>query len=84
MPPPSTARSTTAPNPRWTLAEEVASAVRQRYGSAVQAVGVHGSVARGDDTDASNVDIVVVTRSPKHPGPRPGRAASRASLWTWV
>jgi hypothetical protein len=71
VPPPPTPRSTPSLNPRWALAEDVAGAVRHTYGSAVQAIGVHGSVARGDDTDASNVDIVVVARSPGT-GPRPG------------
>jgi hypothetical protein len=49
-------------NVRWEVAERVADAVRQRYGGDLQAIAVHGSLAHGDDTDASDVDLVVVTR----------------------
>lgn len=44
----------------------------------IQAIGVHGSLAHGDDTDASDVDLVVVTRpagagtGPTASGARPG------------
>ena len=51
-----------ATNPRWTVAEHVADALRRRFGMRIQAIGVHGSLAHGDDTDASDVDLVVVTR----------------------
>jgi hypothetical protein len=44
------------------VAERVAEAVRRKYGPQIQAIGVHGSVAHGDDADGSDVDIVVVTR----------------------
>jgi hypothetical protein len=37
----------------------------------LQAVGVHGSLAHGDDTDVSNVDLVAVTRR-ANAGPQPG------------
>jgi hypothetical protein len=37
----------------------------------LQAVGVHGSLAHGDDTDASDVDLVAVTRTLRR-GPTPG------------
>jgi hypothetical protein len=57
-------------NPRWAVAEEVAAAVLRRHGDAVHAIGVHGSLAHGDDTDGSDVDLVVVTRHPRT-GPQP-------------
>jgi len=56
---------------RWQVAHRVADAVREKYASAVLAIGVHGSMAHGDDTDASDVDLVVVTRYPNS-GPPPG------------
>jgi len=52
-------------NPRWTVAQHVADAVRRRHAMDLQAIAVHGSLAHGDDTDASDVDLVVVTRSPR-------------------
>jgi predicted nucleotidyltransferase len=72
------------PNPRWALAEQVADALRERHGRHLQAIAVHGSLAHGDDTDTSDVDLVVVTRSAGSTlgrldasgagaGPRPGR-----------
>src|SRR5687767_7937819 len=57
-------------NPRLVVAEQVADAVRRRYATEVQAIGVHGSLAHGDDTDSSDIDLVVVTRWPRT-GPRP-------------
>jgi hypothetical protein len=67
-----TAASTPAPaNRRWSVAEEITHALRERYGRYLQAVGVHGALAHGDDTEASAVDLVVVTRSPGA-GPPPG------------
>lgn len=48
-------------NPRWALAEQVAETARRRFRADVLAVGVYGSVAHGDDTDASGIDLVVVT-----------------------
>jgi hypothetical protein len=47
---------------RWQVAQRVAQRVRERYGQDLQAIGVHGSLAHGDDTDSSDVDMVVVTR----------------------
>src|SRR4051794_21976267 len=58
-------------NVRWQVAHRVADAVRDRYAAEVQAIAVHGSLAHGDDTDASDVDLVVVTRYPNS-GPPPG------------
>lgn len=58
-------------NPRWAVAEQVSDALRRRWSMALQAIGVHGSLAHGDDTDASDVDIVAVTRYTRG-GPAPG------------
>jgi hypothetical protein len=58
-------------NPRWAVAERVADALRHRWGADLQAVGVHGSLAHGDDTDSSDVDMVAVTRTLRR-GPTPG------------
>jgi Nucleotidyltransferase domain len=52
-------------NPRWAVAERVAEALRQRWPSQLQAIGVHGSLAHGDDTDASDVDLVAITKHPR-------------------
>lgn len=57
-------------NPRWVVAELVADAARHRYPADVLAVGVHGSLAHSDDTDTSDVDMIVVTYRPGS-GPRP-------------
>lgn len=57
-------------NVRWVVAEQVADAARHRYPADVLAVGVHGSLAHGDDTDTSDVDMIVVTYRPGS-GPRP-------------
>jgi predicted nucleotidyltransferase len=57
-------------NPRWAIAEQVAERARLRFPADVLAVGVYGSLAHGDDTDASDVDLIVVTYRPGA-GPRP-------------
>ena len=57
-------------NPRWVVADRVAEAVRQRYVADVLAIGVHGSLAHGDDTDSSDVGLIVVTYA-AGAGPRP-------------
>jgi hypothetical protein len=54
----------TRPNARWDVAIRVCDALRERFGPQLQAVGVHGSLAHGDDTDASEAELVVVTRRP--------------------
>jgi hypothetical protein len=62
-----------APEPtglRWKIAEEVAAAVLRRHPHDIHAIGVHGSLAHGDDVDGSNVDMIVVTHQPDT-GPRP-------------
>jgi hypothetical protein len=57
-------------NPRWVVAAQVADAARRRYPADILAIGVHGSMAHGDDADTSDVDLVVVTYRPDA-GPRP-------------
>jgi Nucleotidyltransferase domain len=59
-----------SPNPRWRVAEDVAAAVLRRYPDEVHAIGVHGSLAHGDDVEGSDVDLVVVTHRPGS-GPQP-------------
>jgi hypothetical protein len=58
-------------NPRWAVAERIAERLREKYSGLLQAIGVHGSLARGDDTLSSDVDIVVITRAART-GPPPG------------
>lgn len=58
-------------NPRWVVAERVTTALRERWGRDLQAVGVHGALAHGDDSDITDVALVVVTRR-AHTGPPPG------------
>jgi hypothetical protein len=53
------------------VAEQMAEALRRQWGMDLQAIGVHGSLAHGDDTDVSDVDLVVVTRR-ANAGPPPG------------
>ena len=48
-------------NPRWRLAEQVHDALQKRWSAEILAVGVYGSMAHGDDTDGSDVDLLVVT-----------------------
>ncbi|MEV4638476.1 nucleotidyltransferase domain-containing protein [Actinoplanes sp. NPDC049548] len=48
-------------NPRWYLATRLRDVILRRWSAEVQAVGVHGSMAHGDDTDTSDVNLVVVT-----------------------
>jgi predicted nucleotidyltransferase len=57
-------------SPRGALALRLADAVQRRWPSEVQAVGVRGSLAHGDDTDTSDVNLVVLTHRPRS-GPRP-------------
>jgi hypothetical protein len=66
-------------SPRWTLAEEVTDAVRRRFSADVLAIGVHGVVAHGDDTEDSDLDLVVVTDRPGT-GPRPATRRVNGSI----
>jgi hypothetical protein len=57
-------------NPRGHLAVRVSDVIRHRWSADVQAIGVHGSLAHGDDGDGSDVNLVAVTYRPNS-GPRP-------------
>jgi Polymerase beta, Nucleotidyltransferase len=46
---------------RVRLAGELTRRLLDRHGAAIVAVGVHGSVARGDDREESDLDLAVVT-----------------------
>ncbi|HLL67020.1 MAG TPA: nucleotidyltransferase domain-containing protein [Micromonosporaceae bacterium] len=59
-------------NPRWAVAEAIAAGVLRRYSSQIHAIGVHGSMAHGDDEETSGVDLAVVTGQPGG-GPSPTR-----------
>ncbi|MFI7600701.1 nucleotidyltransferase domain-containing protein [Actinoplanes sp. NPDC049681] len=48
-------------NPRWYLATRLRDVILRRWSAEVQAIGVHGSMAHGDDTESSDVNLVVVT-----------------------
>jgi hypothetical protein len=51
---------------RVRLAGELSQRLLDRHGpAAIVAVGVHGSVARGDDGEASDLDLAVVTAGPE-------------------
>jgi len=51
---------------RVELARELTAALLRRHGTdAIVAVGVHGSVARGDDGDESDLDLAVITARPE-------------------
>jgi hypothetical protein len=56
---------------RWHLAEEITATLLRRWPAEIHAVGVHGSLAHGDDEDGGDIDLVVVTFRPGV-GPRPG------------
>jgi hypothetical protein len=56
---------------RWRLAEEITATLRRRWPAEIHAVGVHGSLAHGDDEDGGDIDLVVVTFR-AGVGPRPG------------
>jgi hypothetical protein len=51
---------------RVELARELTGALLRRHGTdAIVAVGVHGSVARGDDGEESDLDLAVITARPE-------------------
>jgi hypothetical protein len=52
------------------VAERVSDALRAKYRLQLQAIGVHGSLAHGDDTEASDVNMVAVTKWARS-GPAP-------------
>src|SRR3712207_1285409 len=55
--------------PRGYLATRLRDVIQRRWSAEVRAIGVHGSLAHGDDTDGSDVNLVVVTY--RSGGPRP-------------
>jgi hypothetical protein len=57
---------------RGSLAIRLRDVVQHRWPAEVQAIGVRGSVAHGDDVDSSDLNLVVVTYRPKT-GPKPTR-----------
>jgi predicted nucleotidyltransferase len=57
-------------NPRGYLAVRISDVIQHRWSAEVQAIGVYGSLAHGDDGDGSDVNLVVVTYRP-NAGPRP-------------
>jgi hypothetical protein len=57
-------------NPRWQLAAQVRDTIQRRWSAEVQAIAVYGSMAHGDDTEGSDVDLLVITYRPGA-GPRP-------------
>ena len=57
-------------NPRGYLVTRLRDVIQRRWSAEVRAIGVHGSLAHGDDTDGSDVNLVVVTYRPGG-GPRP-------------
>lgn len=61
-----------ASSPRGSLAIRLREAVLDRWRPDVQAIGLCGSMAHGDDTDSSDINLVVVTFRPRT-GPRPAR-----------
>ena len=48
-------------SPRWYLATRLRDVMLRRWSAEIQAIGVHGSLAHGDDHDGSDVNVVVVT-----------------------
>ncbi len=48
---------------RLALAHEIADRVRARYGDAVMAIGIYGSLARGDDGPYSDIEMLCVLRA---------------------
>ncbi|GIE93586.1 nucleotidyltransferase domain-containing protein [Paractinoplanes rishiriensis] len=57
-------------SPRGMLATRLRDVIERRWSAEVQAIGVHGSLAHGDDHDGSDVNLLVVTYRPGA-GPRP-------------
>ncbi|MET8148099.1 nucleotidyltransferase domain-containing protein [Actinoplanes sp. NPDC049668] len=51
-------------NPRWHLAIRLRDVILRRWSADVRAIGVHGSMAHGDDSDSSDLNLQVVTYKP--------------------
>jgi hypothetical protein len=56
-------------SPRGYLAARLRDVIQTRWPAEVRAIGVHGSLAHGDDSDGSDVNLLVVTY--RNTGPRP-------------
>ncbi|KUL35758.1 nucleotidyltransferase domain-containing protein [Actinoplanes awajinensis] len=54
-----------ASSPRAALAVRLSDAVRSRWPADVHAVGIRGSLAHGDDSETSDVNLVVLTLRPR-------------------
>lgn len=57
-------------SPRGQLAIRLGDTIQRRWSADVRAIGVHGSLAHGDDHDGSDINLLVVTYRPGS-GPRP-------------
>jgi len=57
-------------NPRWYLATRLRDVLLRRWSAEIRAVGVHGSMAHGDDSEQSDINLLVVTYR-QGAGPRP-------------
>jgi predicted nucleotidyltransferase len=57
-------------NPRWQLADQLRDTIQRRWSAEIQTIAVYGSMAHRDDTDGSDVDLLVVTYR-TGAGPRP-------------
>ncbi|GIF18513.1 putative nucleotidyltransferase [Actinoplanes tereljensis] len=57
-------------SPRGRLAVRLQDAIERRWSAEVQAIGVHGSLAHGDDREGSDVNVLVVTYR-EGAGPKP-------------
>jgi predicted nucleotidyltransferase len=57
-------------SPRGQLAARLRDVIERRWPAEVQAIGVHGSLAHGDDREGSDVNLLVVTYRPGA-GPKP-------------
>ncbi|WP_433296872.1 nucleotidyltransferase domain-containing protein [Actinoplanes sp. CA-030573] len=57
-------------SPRGRLAVRLGDVIQHRWSAVVRAIGVHGSLAHGDDHDGSDVNLLVVTYRPGV-GPKP-------------
>lgn len=48
---------------RVTLAKTILHKIERKYGNHVLVGGVYGSVARGDDTELSDIDMILITKN---------------------
>jgi hypothetical protein len=58
--------------PRGLLAIRLRDAIQERWPAEVQSIGLCGSMAHGDDTESSDINLVVITYRPRT-GPKPAR-----------